>query len=129
MGVHKTHTKRRKNSNKDEKKVEGGRVTKKICQSYSVYDNASREIRRLQIEVSDRFKGRLGFILHRHCKVLSFLRHGVSGVVGVLAWLFRLEGFEGRDLREGENEVGCPGDVFGPPRCHGRCQLPCRVSD
>ena len=30
MGVHKTHTKRRKNGNKDKKKVEGGWVTKKM---------------------------------------------------------------------------------------------------
>ena len=94
-----------------------------------MYDSASREIRRLQIEVSDRFKGRLAFIPHRHCEALSFLCRGVSGVVGVLAWLFHLEGFEGGDLREGENEVGCPGDVFGPPCCHGRRQLPRRVSD
>ena len=55
----------------------------------------------------------------RRCDTLSFLRRGVSGAVGVRAWLFRLDGVEGGDLKKGEEsmyEVGCPEDMFEAPR-------------
>jgi len=85
-----------------------------------VYDSESREIKRLRIEVSERFKGRLVLIPRRRCKALSFLRRGVSGAVGVvLLWLLRLEGVEAGDLIEGETSLhvlGCAGDVFEPWR-------------
>ena len=84
-----------------------------------MYSNESREIRRLRIEVSERFKGRLVLIPRRRCKALSFLRRGVSGGVCELVWLFCLDGVEGGDLMEGVkslDESGGPGDVFEPMR-------------